>query len=200
MTFEIAPLSQVKKDFPEFRETILAIEEQAINTASTLWPGQAFGGFAPAAASGQFGLSSILRQHTTMGGSAIAGESGSSFFRRDWTGSSDQWVTIFDYTVPEDIIHGFAGFAFPDPTLRFSQLRIEAENKRLPMINIEMAEIFNDGGIALILRQDEGEELVVNEEERFKLRGFIPVNKGGPATIVPIGTSAFRRSDLFVRE
>lgn len=191
MTFMIAPAAQVKGEnaWPEFKNILPALETTAKARAGDIWKGFDFGGVTPGPR--QYGLST-LRPRDIFGG-------GTATFSKTF-GSAGSWCNIFSYTVPEDQIHAIAGIAIPDPTLIFSALRWEVEDKKLPIVNIEEAHMFG-GGFYLMLKQDSGKELVIPEEQAVLLRGFQERGtRNRTQRVIPIGFTLYKNKDLVIRE
>ncbi|MGH2626371.1 MAG: hypothetical protein ACRDHY_06940 [Anaerolineales bacterium] len=191
MTFNIAPLRLVKgeNEYPEFRDALGDLQKEAIARASEVWSGWTFGGVRPEAK--QFGVTGIMPRHMFGGDTATYTKA---------YGSQGSWANIFSRVVPEDLIFGVAGFAFTDPTLIFSQVRWEVEDRIYPIVPIEEA---HGWGLpfAVMLKQDRGESLIIPEEQRFLLRGFQErATRGQTARIVPIGFMLYKNKDLVIRE
>lgn len=194
MTFLIAPADMVKGEgqWTEYRQILADLQVSAQARAADIWKGFTFGGVTPGAR--QYGISS-LRPRDIHGG----GVGGTATFQKTY-GSQGSWCNIFSYTVPEDEIHAYAGIAIPDPTLIFSQLRWEIEDKKLPIIDIEEAHSF-PGGFRLMFKQDKGKEFVVPEEQSVLLRGFQERStRNRTQRIVPIGFTLYKNKDLMITE
>ena len=190
MSYEIAPLKRVRTDFPEFRATLLAVQNDLIARAQQIWSGYTFGGISPSA--GQFGLANIAPRHMSI----PRGFGTWSFIQAFTTPGS--WVNIFSYTVPSNQIHGYAGFGFYAPDLIFNALRIQVSDTIYPIIEIEEAQgYFNSqDGMALILKSDAGEEYIVPELVAMQMKGWQERRTSGwNIRTVPIGQMAFKARD-----
>ena len=180
MSYIIAPLDKVKEKFPEFLDVMKQLETATINRAKEVWPGYTLGGLIPTAK--EFGLGTILPKN-------IRGK-GTYTWVQTFT-APGSWTNIFSYTVKDDLIHSFAGFAIPDPELIFSQFRIEHTDKKYPIIDIEEARTFK-GGVAIIIKADVGEEIVVPEKKSFLLKGYQERGTSGLSQrVIPLGLCAY---------
>lgn len=192
MSYIIAPLDKVKDTFPEFRQSMSALQDAVIKRAQDIWAGFTFGGLTPG--SRQFGLTTMLPREIFGKGT------------QQWTqtfSAPGSWTNIFSYSVPVDEIHGFAGFAFTEPTLIFSQLRWEIKDRKFPIINVEESRAFNvfAGGFVIVVKADAGQELIAEERTQVLVKGFQERGSSGiRQRIIPIGLLAFRRIDLVITE
>lgn len=189
MGYIIAPMDKVKTDYPEFLDTMRKVEDVAIKRASEIWEGFSIGGIVPGAK--QFGVGNILPRDVLGAG---------TYTWKQTFNAPGSWVNIFSYTVPEDEIHAFAGFAITDPTIIFTQLRLEISDKKYPIFEIEEANLY-DKGFAIIIKQDPGDELVVAEEESVLLRGWQERGTAGyQQRVVPLGINIYKRKELVITE
>jgi hypothetical protein len=189
MSYMIAPMDKVKTTYPEFMDVMKAVEDRSIARAEDIWSGFKLGGIVPGAK--EFGVGNILPKDVLGAG---------TYTWKQTFSAPGSWTDIFSYTVPEDEIHGFAGFEITDPTLIFTQLRLEISDKKYPIIEIEEANNFANG-VAIIIKQDPGDELVVQEEESVLLRGWQERGTSGYSQrIVPIGVNVYKRKELVITE
>ncbi len=191
MTFMFGPARLIKGEnqYAEFREQYKALLEKAIAVAQRYWPGFEFGGVLPGAQ--QFGITELLPNQIYGGGTA-------TYVKR--YGSTGSWCNIFSYTVPQDQIHAFVGLAFTDPTLVFSHVRWELEDRKYPKVNIEEAHGW-DTPFGIVFKADKEEELVVAEKMPVLIKGFQERNTSAiNQRIVPIGFMLYRRKDVAILE
>jgi len=189
--FSIAPADFVKGEgqYEEYRGILGKLQDRAISRAQEIWKGYSFGGMTPGPR--QFGIASF-RARDIFGG-------GTSTFVKTY-GSPGSWANIWSYTVPEDEVHAFAGFAISDPTLIFASIRWEIEDKKLPILDIEEAHSFT-GGFRFMFKQDDGKEFVVPEEQAILLRGFQERGTDGRSQrITPLGFVLHKNKDNMIRE
>ena len=188
MSYEVAPLQRVRTDFPEFRAGLVALQNGLIARAQQIWPGYTFGGISPGP--GQYGIANLAPRHLS-----VPRGFGSWSFLQKFTGPGS-WQNVFSYTVPDDQIHGFAGFAFFAPDLIFNALRVQVADTTYPIVEIEEAQTFFADGMALLIKADAGEEYIVPEKVSFILKAFQERNTSGwNIRVIPIGQMIFRARD-----
>jgi len=108
-------------------------------------------------------------------------------------GSANTWVDIFNRTMPEDMITGIPGLAFPDPSLRITELRLEIADKKYARFNIEEAKAYEQPAIIF------EEPFIINEEETLLLRGRTEAI--GYYTIVPVqAVAAYKKKADVISE
>lgn len=191
MVYSTAPVNLVKGEnaYPEYRDILGVLQDAAIQRAETIWPGFKFGGALPGP--GEIGIAPIRARHVYGGGTATWNKS---------YGSQGSWAQVYSYTVPDDLVHAFAGFMIPDPTLIFSAMRFQIDDKLFPIINIELAHGY-DGAFGFILKQDKGKELVVQEKRPVLVRAFQERGtRGRNQRVVPIGFALYRDKNLYITE
>lgn len=189
MSYIIAPLDKVKTQFPEFLDVMKQVEKVGINRAREVWPGFTLGGLIPG--DKEFGIGNILPKD-------IHG-AGTYSWTRAFT-APGSWTNIFSYSVPEDEIHAFAGFAISDPTLIFNQIRLEISDKKYPIWEIEEANLY-EKAFAIIIKADPGNELVASEKTPVLLRGYQERGtRGYEQRVIPIGINIYKRKDLVISE
>lgn len=194
MSYIIAPFRQVKAQFPEFLDAMRTLEAATKQRAEAIWQGYTFGGLFPEGK--QYGLGNILPKNTT----GVARLLGSNSFVQRYT-APGSWVNILSYTVADDLIHSFAGLAFTDPYLIFNAIRLTATERIYPQIWLEEARAFSEDakGVAVILKPDPGEELVVPEKTAFLLEGYQERGTSGiTQRIIPLGVAAYRKRDIYI--
>ncbi len=191
--YVLAPLDDVKglNNYPEYIEALRALQEAAIARGQSIWDGYTFGGVNPKA--NQFGMVP-LRMNEMAKDVSSSTASGSYSFRKNFSGTG--WKDIFNYSTRKDTIHAFAGFAVTDEALRLSQFRMQISETLYPIIDIQEANAWK--AFALIIKQDVGAELVVQEEKTMLLRGY--VETVGYQRVVPIGFMLYKRKDLVITE
>lgn len=190
--FLIAPFRLVKGEnqWNEYRDMLPALQDAAIRRAQDVWKGFEFGGVLPGAK--QYGIVPFRPKDVLGGGTATFNQT---------FGSQGSWCKIFSYNVPEDMIHAFSGIAIPDPTLIFSQLRFQIEDRLYPVIDIEEAHTFGAGGFTLLIKQDKGKELVVAEELPVLVRGFQERGtRNRTQRVIPLGFMLYKNKNLVINE
>jgi len=193
MPYIFAPLNLVKgeNNYPEYADVLKAVQDAAINRAKSLWSGFSQGGLTPG--DREFGIVP-MRMNEMAADTTSTTLSGSYSFRKTYTAGG--WRPIFNFTTREDTIHALAGFAFTDDVLRFSQIRWEIGDKKYPIIDLQLAQSF--GNFALLLKEDAGKEIIIEQEQSVLVRGYCETS--GPQRIVPIGFMLFKRKDLVISE
>lgn len=193
MSYILAPYSRVKGEnsFPEFEDAMKALETAAINRAKEIWKGYEFGGVYPG--ENQFGICP-MRQNEMANDVSSTTLSGSYTYTK--TLGSTGWHNIFNYTVREDVIHAFAGFAVTDEVLRLLQFRMEFGDRKYPVWDVQEAKAW--GGFAIIFKVDEGKELVSQERSSVLVKAYVEAT--GDQTIVPMGFQLYKRKDLVISE
>ena len=191
--YVFAELQKVKGEgqYPEYEDVLKAVQDAAYARASEIWEGYEPGGLMPGAR--QYGIGP-LRKNDMAGNTTDSTPSGTYTFTKAITATG--WQDIFNYTVRDNMIHAFAGFAITDQTLRIRQLRVEIGDKRFPVWDIQEAQLFNK--FALIFKEDEAKELIANPQERVLIR--IEAESTGNQRVVPIGLSLFRTANLVLTE
>lgn len=193
MPFIWAPMKKVKGEgqYPEYEDVLKAVQDAALARAGEVWEGYSQGGLMPGAR--EFGIGP-LRKNDMASDTSDSTPSGSYSFTKAIAATA--WQDIFNYTVRDNMIHAFAGFAFTDLSLRVSQIRIEIGDKRFPIWDLQEAQLYDR--FALILKQDEGKELIANPQERVLVR--IYAESTGDQRVVPLGLSLFRTANLVLTE
>lgn len=187
MSYIIAPLQKVRSgQYPEYYSILKALETAAITRAAAVWGGFSPGGMIPG--NQQFGHSNPLPKR-------ILGAGTFTWLQRFTAPGS--FVNIISYTVPTDEIHAYAGFAVAD-ALAFSQVQALLSDRTFPIIEIEEARTF-ENGVAIILKQDRGQEWIVEEKKNFTLRGYQERGSNGIIQrIIPLGFALFRNKDIYI--
>lgn len=193
MPFIWAPLKKTKGEgqYPEYEDVLRAVQDQAFARAEEIWEGFSRGGLMPA--SKEFGVGP-LRKNDMAGDTTDSAASGSYTFEKNIIATG--WQDIFNYNIRDNMIHAFAGLAFTDQTLRISQIRVEIGDTRFPIWDIQEAQLYDR--FALILKQDEGKELIANPQDRVLIR--IYAESTGVQRVVPLGLSLFRTANLVLTE
>lgn len=191
--YVIAPINDVKglHDYPEYQEALGALENQARVRAKTLWLGAQDGGIMPTGQ--QYGIGPF-RKNDMAGDTSDSTASGSYTFRKNFTATA--WQDIFNYNVRKDQIHAFAGFLMTDDVLRILQFRMELGQVRFPILDIQ--EAFRYDRFGVILKTDQGAELVADPSSRVLIRAY--VDTVGIQRVTPLGLQLFRRSDMVITE
>jgi len=193
MSYVIAPYSKVKgeNNYPEFIDVMRAVQDAAIARAKETWRGYAQGGLYPA--DQEFGICPLRAREMAHDVSSST-LSGTYNFRKNL--GTTGWHTLFDYTVRDDIIHAFAGFAVTDDTLRLLELRFEIGDRKYPIMDIQEAKGWD--GFAILFKEDVGKELIAPEKTAVYIRGYVEAT--GYQTIVPLGFQLYKRKDLVISE
>lgn len=191
--YTFAPMNQVKgeNNFPEYVDVLKSVQDAGITRAKNLWGGFAQGGLTPG--DKEFGIIPLRPNEMTTDVTATTA-SGSYSFRKTYTQGA--WRPIFSYSAREDTIHAFAGFAFCDDVLRFSQIRWEIGDRKFPVMDLQLAQSF--GNFALLFKEDVGKEILAEEEQTVLVRGYC--ESSGSQRVVPIGFMMFKRKDLVITE
>jgi len=167
------------------------VQNAALARAGEIWEGYEQGGLMPGPR--EYGIGP-MRKNDMAGNTTDSTPSGSYSFTKTITATG--WQDIFNYTVRDNMIHAFAGFNVQEDTLRIRQLRIEIGDRRFPIWDMNEAQMYDRFGI--ILKQDEGKELIANPQERVLIR--IYADATGNQTVVPIGFSLFKTANLVLTE
>lgn len=186
----LAPAQFVKgpNAFPEFSSVLRDLESSSIALAQEIWQGYTLGGLTPTKK--QFGIAPFWPSELTAAGTYT--------FRKNFAGTG--WKPIFSYNVPEDEIHAFLGFAVTDSSLNITGLRLEIGDHKYPKWDIEEAKGWgsDEGGVAIIIKQNKGDELIAREETAVLLRGYVEAT--GYQRVVPLGLMIYKRTDLLIAE
>jgi len=166
----IVEMDKVRDQYPEFDVGAQKLFTDAVDKAKQQWPGFTYGGQYPSAS--EFGKTTLLPKFLT----GYAGAALTNY--RQYFGSVNAWNQIFNKTIDEDVIHGMMGFAFPDPTIRFTELRYEIGDIKYPRINIEEINCYNQP--AVIFRQG----IIAMEETPFLVKGYL--TSTGYQRVVPV--------------
>ncbi|MDP3732534.1 MAG: hypothetical protein Q8R31_05915 [Candidatus Omnitrophota bacterium] len=194
MPFVIAPLSKIKgeNNYPGYDEAMKALQSKAFSRAQVIWKGFSPGGINPGA--GQFGLTTI-RPNEMSNNVTSSTASGSYSFNRNRTGGA--WRSLWDFTTREGIIMAIAGFRITDDTLRIAQIRYELGDRKSAIMDLQEAMGWQ-GGFDIIFNQDRGQELVLDPQTYFYVRGY--VESSGNQRIVPLGFMLYKTKDLVMTE
>jgi hypothetical protein len=189
----LADLNQVKgeNNMAPFESVMSAVEQAAFDRAKDIWPGFEPGGMMPGAK--QFGVGP-LRKNDMSADTSDSAPSGSYSF--DHAVSSTGWADLFNFTVRDNTIIALAGFAFQDPTLNVSQLRVEVGDRSFPIWDLNIARSF--ANFALILKEDAGAELIAAARERVLVRGYW--ESTGNQRVTPIGLHLYRNLNAVLTE
>ena len=159
----ICEYDAVKKEFPEFQNTLQKLENEMILKASNDWAPLTFGGIAPK--SGQFGETTIMPQ-------LFQDMSGTRFTTWDQYLSTVGHQTIIQGVntggvIPEDYKIGFAGLAFLDKAVRISEVKYQISDHKLGRVNIEEALAYEKPAIIF----EDG--FILDEETGFHLYAYV---------------------------
>lgn len=193
MVYIIAPTEAVveKMDLQAYRGVVGQVEAAVVSRGESIWEGYSGGGLTPE--DNEFGIAPLRKNDMANDTGANARSSSYSF---NHTVTATGWADLFNYTVPDDMIHGFAGLAIDDPVLRIWQLRVEIGNTRLPILDLQSGHSFDR--FSLILKQDQGKELIAGPRQRVLIRGYW--GETGSQRVTPLGVSAYRNSNDFLIE
>lgn len=192
--YTLGPAILVKgeNNWPEYQEVLRNVQERAIARASDLWNGYTFGGSTPG--DKEFGMIALRPNEMASDVSATT-LSGSYTFRKNITAAS-AWRNLFDYSVRDDVIHAFAGFAIPEDTLRMAAIRMEIGDRIYPINHLE--EALGWGSFAILFKQKVGDELIAEPRKRVLVKSYH--TSIGWQTVIPLGFELFRRKDLVITE
>lgn len=192
MPYFITDLKDIGFDgHPEFRAVLSDLQLTAFDRAAKIWEGYTPGGITPGAK--QFGVGP-LRKNDMAGDTTDSTPSGSYTFNK--TLASTGWVDLFNYTVRDQMLQGFGGFAFTDDVLRVTQLRMEIQDRRFPVWDLQLAQGWRNFG--LVFKTDENKELIAEPGNRVLIRGY--VESTGPQRVVPIGFQLYKNLNLVLTE
>jgi len=178
--FVICPYNRVKKNFPEFAQTMQTLRSDLIAKCEKDWS-ESFGG--PNAVSSQFSKSTIMPQ--LFDGVAAAYQPFYSWYQwLDTTGHQTLITGANSGNIYEDYKIGIAGIAFLDKAVRISIIKMQISDKKLPSMNIE--EILGWNQPALIFE----EGFILDESAGFHLYAYVTCL--GPQRIKLIGTQMNR--------
>lgn len=178
--YVICEYETVKKDFPEFKAVMEALETAMVTKATADWDPLVYGGIYPKA--GQFGKSTIMPQlFADMGGTRLV------TWEQELTATGHQTIMAGAGTggiVVEDYKVGLVGLAFLDKAIRVSEIKMQISDKKLPRINVEEAMAYNKPAVVF----EEG--YIIDEETAFDLYAY--VLSRGPQRIKLIGVELNR--------
>jgi hypothetical protein len=153
----IQEYKKVKREWPEFMQVLQDTRMEAASMAKQAW-GLEDGGFFPS--SKQFGETPIRPRYVQIGTTT-----GRETWNRNLTTAG--WQDVVNNNVIEDVYLGIVGFCLPNQSNKLAQIRIEAGDQKLPVINLE-GEI--DVMTEPIVIFDKG--LVIPEEMPLLIRGY----------------------------
>lgn len=191
----VAQSDKVKGEgqYPEFQSVLQDVEAAAFSRASVIWPGWQPGGMFPG--ENRFGVGP-LRKNDMAGDTTDSSPSGSYSYIVP-AATSAAWRDLFRYTVRDQTMHAFAGFQFTDDVLRYLQLRIEIGDRLYPIIDIQSAMNFDK--FNLVLKMDQGQELIAEPRQRVLIRGFA-IAPFAAQRVVPIGLHLYRNLNAVLTE
>ncbi len=176
---------------PAFESVLTDLQSAAFARASEIWQGFSPGGMMPGA--DQFGVGP-LRKNDMSKDTSDSVPSGSYSF--DHVATSTGWADLFNFTVRDNTIIALAGFAFQDPVLNVTQLRMVVGDRSFPIWDLNEARSFNN--FALILKIDQGAEVIAQARENVLIRGYWETT--GNQRVVPIGLHLFRNLNAVLQE
>jgi hypothetical protein len=182
MSYVICEYDKVRKVFPEFKAVVEDLKNALIAKARSDW-GMEFGGMAPAA--GQFSWSTL--QPSLFRGMAAGAL---TTWRQNFTSTGHNLVLAGSgtgYRLLEDYKVGIVGIAVLDKVLRFTEVKMQVSDKKLPRINIEEAFGYDKPAIVF----EEG--FILDEEKAFELYAYVITQ--GYQTLKPIGFQLNRVPD-----
>jgi hypothetical protein len=193
MPFIIAEAEKVKGEgqYPEYEKVLRSVQNAAYNRGAEIWNGFQPGGMMPGA--NQYGVGP-LRKNDMANDTSDSTPSGSYSFNKTFTTTG--WQDLFNFTIRDNTIQAYAGLRFSDAVLHVSQLRVEIEDRRFPIWDIQ--EAFSYDKFSVVLKEDEGAELIAEPRERVLIRGYVETT--GSQRIVPIGLHLFRNLNAVLTE
>lgn len=194
MPYVIAPLEEVKSlnNWPEYVSALRELQEQAFTRAADIWKGFTPGGINPVGR--KYGIGP-LRPNDMAHDVTDSTPSGTYTFRKNITAAA-AWRDIFNYSVRDDMIHAFAGFAITDDVLRLSAVKLKIGGEDFPIIDIEEAQRYNRS--AILLKTDAGAPLLADPKTFVQIRFY--VETVGWQRVIPLGFQLFRNKDLVLTE
>jgi hypothetical protein len=193
MVYIIAEQEQVKgeNNYPEYEDVLRSVQDAAFARAAEVWAGWQPGGLTPA--NNKFGVN-LLRKNDVANDVSTSTLSSSYDFNKTITATG--WQDFFRYTVPDDTLHAYAGFKFTNDVLRIWQIRIEIEDRLLPIIDIQSAQ--NMGKFSILFKWDEGGEIIAGPRNRVLIRMYAGTT--GVQRVVPIGLHLYRDLSRVISE
>ncbi len=191
MPYLIANLPKIGLDEAPFRQSLVDLQNTAFARASSVWDGFTPGGLTPGAK--QFGIAP-LRKNDMSGDTTDSTPSGSYSYIKSITATG--WQDIFNFQVRKDQLLGFGGFSFTDDVLRVSQMRIEIQDRRFPIWDVQLAQ--NWQSFSLVFKTDEMKELIAEPNNRVLVR--IYAESTGNQRVVPIGFTLYRNLNTILTE
>jgi len=175
MGYVLCDYEYVKRYFPEFESVLRKLEEDLIARANAKWSPLKYGGITPK--SGEYGKSTIIP-------SLFKDNAGNvlTTWEQEFTATGSQTIltgAASGGTIYEDYMVGFVGFAFLDPVIRVTEIKMQISDKKLPRINLEEAYAYKKPAIVF----EEG--FILDEETGFELIGYVEAT--GLQRIKPIG-------------
>ncbi|MHC1602491.1 MAG: hypothetical protein ACXQS4_04610 [Methermicoccaceae archaeon] len=192
-----------------FQTAYADLLDTAVAEAAKKWTEQSYGGFMPPGGTNAYGEAPIVPFIFADENDDILDENhvpttwGVNEFRIYFsttspaTGTVPGWRTILKGgnpqsigQMPEDFIIGILGFTIPDPTIRFSHLKIDLGDVKYPKINIEGMEAYEVPTILL------KKGIVVMDESAFELKGYL--ESTGYQRVIPEGFMLYRTRNQMV--
>ena len=201
--FVICEQKAIQKDYPNFRNAFIELENKMIGKCNYDWKPKTFG--ALALNGDQYGRTTILPElFNDHSGSPMDSTRsillGGATFRQLFTTAGNQTLMTGNSsgnTIPEDFKIALMGFAFPNQEQNITEIKMHIGDRKYGRINLEEMHMYDQPAIIF----EEGFE--INEEESFELFGYvegpIPTAIGNYTgiwqRIVPIGAAYFKYYD-----
>jgi len=140
--------------------------------------GTEFGGLDPQG--DQFGVTTIRPE--------FLGVTGGEWKHTRTTGTG--WQDLMNKSVKEDIIIVIVGFAWSNPDIQISQLKVTAAGKTLPILDVEEVKALDSPMVLL------PQPLVVGDKQELIFRSYNIVNTGNEY-LIPIGYAFCTKDNLY---
>jgi len=183
----------VQKEFPDFQRAFAELEARVIEKCDVDWGPLKCGYLKPGP--GEYGRTSILPAlfrgfGQTAAVSPVAGVNCLIHWRQNITSTGSQLLLAGarpGNVIPEGFKVALIGFAFPNPTLNISEIRMQISDTKYVRVNLEELKGYSKPAVIF----EEG--YILNEEEAFELVGY--VEQTGYQRIIPLGACYFRVID-----
>ncbi|MHC1596692.1 MAG: hypothetical protein ACXQT3_00080 [Methermicoccaceae archaeon] len=188
--------------YPDFQAAYADLLDAAVKKAGEKWTEQTYGGLMPPAGTEAYGEAPIPpfifadENDDVLDVNHVPTTWGVNEFRIYYstasptTGDVPGWRTILQGggtpigQMPEDYITGLLGFCIPDPTLRFSMLKLDIGDSKYPKLDIEEMASYDEPTILL------KKGAVIMDEVAFTLKGFL--ESTGYQRVIPVGFILYR--------
>jgi len=182
-SYVICELASVKREHSVFQRALAALEEQIIAKCNAEWAPKTFGYLTPK--NNQYGRTTILPPlFKNAAGTQLV------TWRFNFTSTGHQLIMAgarAGNTIPEDFKVALVGFAFPNPTINISEIKMQIGDTKFGRINLEELKSYEVPALVF----EEG--FIIDEETSFELYGYI--EQTGYQRIVPLGACYYKVID-----